>query len=356
MNISLHSISLSFEDFLLLLEIRGLSIPDESVFAPLRFMKPATDASRLEEAGALETDPVWVKTLETICSPTYQVDSATFLGQSTMATTYFASAKDETLVACTPDGDNIRIVFPFTPEEIVHKELQLFGVGGGTMSDSPVSLKLSSDGLFLWAAGLDALREVMLASMAQRQEVRQIKLPVTAFETLFQSSVDDPRLDSRWLVTLLRMAAPNSFEPQRQKLLPDALDELIAHNLILLADDEQWMPTHQYFAIANDLFSQLPALMISTRQTGGESSRSLHFNGRNGLSTIEFQDGGKEPQAVYKSSGSEELWFFLETAFTPPPLPEKHDEQAGQKFCTGCGNRLEPGVKFCTGCGQAVAE
>lgn len=355
MKISVHSISLSFRDFLLLLEIRGLSLSEHSPLVSLLSLQPSTETSGLKESGALETDPLWLETLETICSPAYQVDSATFLGQSTLTTTYLTGPSGESLVACTPENGNIRIRFPITPEEAVQRELQLFGAGGGTMVDAPLSIAFSPDGLFLWAAGVDALREVMLASMAERLELPQIKLPVSVFETLFQGSLNDQRGDARWLVTLLRLAAPAAFAPQRQTLNLDALEELVDNGLILFTDQTQWVPTHRFFGIANDLFLQLPALMINTRQRVGENQRSLHFNGRNGLSTIEFHSDGTENVARYRTVVREDVWFSLETAFIPPrPELAPKEHPAKTRFCTGCGNRLEPGGKFCTNCGESV--
>lgn len=41
-------------------------------------------------------------------------------------------------------------------------------------------------------------------------------------------------------------------------------------------------------------------------------------------------------------------------AIIQPEQQESGDSRP--KFCTGCGNPLEPTVKFCTQCGQAVAE
>lgn len=389
--------ALSRSDLAQLLIAQGLA---PGMGSPLRDLPAAFPDSALQADMRARgwLDQSWRTALEALCHPYLLINSATATADRISAPFYAASASaPDTLTAIAPAKDGYRLSFPWTAKEIALEDCIALDVDSAPFPDIP-TLELTPAGLMAFAAAADAVRLVLLTSILQRQVVADFLLPIDHLTLMYRLSLEDPKADGRWLVTLMRLLAPPSFQIGDEdpgSRLASGYRELAGLGLVRDEGNGKWSPGADLIRLSGHWMTPVPAIAHEVVAFAGRqetTTRRLTLRGSGPLCVIAFEEVPM-PKARLRSLEPGAYWLELFGMLSPPvpkegtnasPAPAAAGQcpacgamtSAGQKFCSECGAQLdrappataaapprcascgaplEPGLRFCTQCGSPIA-
>jgi hypothetical protein len=349
-----------------LLDAWGLDLGPDAILTGIPDDGGTTTLDDLKRRSLLTEE--WGTALRCITHPVAVVRVLQALPDTIVAKTYLTDGSYPDLVGCWPDGDGIRIGFPFTPVGTVHDASSFLNADFPAQID-PLRLDLSIDGLACLAAAVDTLRAEVLDSLVARRGGSNQIITRSRLEAVYAAGLSEP--DGRWLVTLLHMLMPLSV-PLPVKLADRGIDELTRHGLIAI-EPTGWRALAPLTQLTSWLLNPLPAIaheVVVVRERVTHAYRYLiALRGSGPVWTIEFWKDDP-PAVTFRSrigSGYRKILASvlapLEEAApagdVPTPRPAESTGHAGapeahEPSCPQCAMTPRPGAAFCTSCGASL--
>ncbi|NEV61160.1 zinc ribbon domain-containing protein [Thiorhodococcus minor] len=307
-------------------------------------------------------DQSWRAALEALCHPYLLINSATATADRISAPFYAASsAAPDRLTAIAPAEDGYRLSFPWTTKEIALEDCIALDVDSAPFPDIP-TLELTPAGLMALAAAADAVRLVLLTSIMQRQVVADFLLPVDHLTVMYRLSVEDTQADGRWLVTLLRLLAPHSFQigdGGSASRLTSGYRELAGLGLLRDEGNGKWSPSANLMRLSGHWMTPVPAIaheVVTFEDRQETTTHRLTLRGSGPLCVIAFEEAPM-PKARLRSLEPGAYWLEL-FGMLSPPVPEEAAAAgatpATTSQCPACGTMVREGQKFCSECGASL--
>jgi hypothetical protein len=304
---SYHSLLLAAAEVRWLLGRTGLQVSRNSPFRNIPEL--AAQSPRHAEVQSRG----WRAALAVLAQPDRCVRAITARADATKTAFYYShsAAGSVGLVGCWFEGENIRISFPATVQNIAEDACRNLKTDIPYIPDRFSSATLSLAGLWTLMATIDVLRSSQLTSMLERR----IDSAGRFDRSLLRKQVDLGLSghDARWSVTLLRLLAPAPL----RLLAPAAvqadvngmdagLSELAAMGLVAL-DDASWLPGEALLRLAIAWASSLPAMAHEIVTLRGDAEIATHehciaIRGEGPLWIMEFSGLTQDKPAVLLSS------------------------------------------------------
>ena len=343
-------VDLTFAEFNCLLQEHNLSADKNSLLSNFSDIKPEDNLEDLKERGVLDKDGEFHDALVAICDPDFIFNSILVFTGTAATSSYFSKRSNSKIIAgCWPLNDKkVRISFPLEPIDIISNSLTVMAVNDSMGSLSHIEEKsFSVDGFVAFAAAVDAVKTVLLASMLEHQQISSFTLPQSILDEMLQEASEDEPVDARWLSALFRSLFP-AFSELFKKVNKVGLKELVECKLMELNGDE-WTPSSELIEIASNWLQPLPAVYHESFVTNSkkeEKTSSLTLRGSGPLCLIEEKIEKNTIKFHLRSIDNNSYWLELIGKTTPSGGEVKLFD-----FCPECGTKRVDKALFCGKCG-----
>lgn len=343
-------IDLTFAEFNFLLQEHNLSVDKNSLLLNFSDIKPDGDFENLKGKGLLEKQGDFHDALVAICEPDVIFNSILVFTETAATSSYFSKRSNSEIIAgCWPLNDKkVRISFPLEPTDIISNSLTVMAVNDSMGSLSHIEEKrFFVDGFVAFAAAVDAVRTVLLASMLERQQISSFTLPKSMLDEMLQEASEDKPVDARWLTALFRSLFP-AFAELFKKVNKVGVKELVEYKLIEI-DGDEWTPSSELIEIASNWLQPLPAVyhesfVLNSKKE--EKTSSLTLRGSGPLCLIEEKIEKNIIKFHLRSIDNNTYWLELIGKTTPYGGEVKLFD-----LCPECGTKREDKALFCGKCG-----
>mgnify|MGYP002641254915 CR=1 FL=1 len=354
-----HDERLSADELRAMLKVVGLTPGPDSPLVGLPEASADVTREALMARGLLSDE--WTAALRALQAPSrcFRTLKA-FPDQTVVAAYYGDGASDAGLIGCWPEEGQMRIGFPYGPEELLLDAAQSLGANAVIVRD-PLAAELSPAGLAVLAAALDVMRGRLLSSILARNTAISMDITPPQLHTVYADGLAGT--DGRWVVTLLRSLMPVSVD------LPEAIsdvgmNEVIAAGLLKPVGDH-WQATDTLARLSAYLKTPLPAAahesLVIADGAAQHYAYVIAMRGDGPAWAFEFwQEAGQVGITLRSRLGGSYRRLLAEmlaplirpaNASTPSGAPAP---AAGKKFCVECGVPVTPGAAFCTECGAKL--
>lgn len=279
--------------------------------------------------------PAWRHALSALCHPDIQTSSVLAYSDVISGLTYYADrSESSTFVGCWPEGDKIHVSFPWEPEAIVARDFAMLEIDRAPRPNIP-EMRFSPEGFIVFMAALDAVRMVLLGSLLQRRRLQEFTLPEDYLSLMIRKGFEDEAADSRWLVTLLLMFAPNGFAPVANQSIDGGYRQLMDLGLITEAEGGHWVASSRLVDIASSWLIPVPAVSHETiivHPDGSEKvTSSLTLRGSGPLCVATFDRPKTSAHTVrFCAMEGGAYWLEILGRLTPPAAMEKKRSAPGR--------------------------
>ncbi len=337
----------------------GLTIGPSSPLAGLPAAATLADPETLRGRGLL--DEPWRGCLEALPEPDRWLRTLIPAPDATAVTGYYGTpSMDDGLVGCWPEDGRMRISFPHQMEDHVLKSCAVLMADRVRGSD-PFTTSLSPAALAAFAGVVDVLRAQMLGSILSRRGTTGTDFDLSVLRQAYSDGM--AASDARWVVTLLRLLMPMSVQLPAQ--LPDAgLAELTSLGLVEV-NGERVQPGEALCRVAAFWKTPLPALAHEAGIMEAGRLRDYRYlisiRGDGPICSLAFSrdDHGQARILVECQSGTAfrtTLRRMVQPLYEAPRQPAAPPEQTpAPRFCSQCGQPLQPGSGACAQCGFTLA-
>ena len=364
-------VEISASELIYVLREHELKIHDNSPLAPFRQFSPKGNQKSLDALGFFDEDSGWHNALINVCEPDFQINRTLCLPESIVVSTYcFNRAHSNHLVGCWPQRDKIFLSFPFDAQEIAVEDMRVLGIDYAPPPEtSEFLMKLGT--LVAFAAAADAVKAVLLTGVMKRQNAENFRLPRDHLNLMRQLSIKDDRVNAHWLVTLLRVVAPDGIELVNREIGQREIADLIELGLVEPETRGYWSPGHDLLKMTSNWITPLPAIyhetVISHLDDTQDVASSLTFRGSGPITLIDFTPEAGADAARVRQLKAGEYWLEMMGRLVPPKAESEYRPQQfavpdnasdkpveGTQVCVVCENPLRPGQKFCPNCGAQI--
>jgi hypothetical protein len=243
-----------------LLEAHRLQPAAFSPLARLKETPPAGDFDTLQSRDLLGSR--WRNALLSLCRPSQAIRVVRPAPEMSAAQLFYRDATDGVLfTGCWPEDEGIRLSRPWTPDGIVNQVQQALWIQAPTHT-VPFEVRFTPAGLAAWAAAVDSLRALLLASLLRRTATIDAVIALDKLEEQLQAGWAFE--DARWVVTLLRALLPAALVNK----LPGAdlgagVRELEEFGLLQRDGRHVWQANEILLLQAGGLKNPLPALAVT---------------------------------------------------------------------------------------------
>ena len=336
-----------------LLKARGLTIGPDSPLVGLPEASADVSQEALNARGLLADG--WGEALQTLQAPSRCFRTIKAFPDRAVVAAYYADGAGGGLIGCWPEGDRMRIGFPYSPADLLLEGTTALGADFAIVRD-PLTAELSPAGLAVLASAVDVMRQRLLDSiLARNTEVAMDLRP----QQLQQAYADGLAAgDARWLVTLLRLLMPAGIALP-ESLSDAGMSEVMAAGLIQVEGDH-WLATDALARLSAYLKTPLPA--VAHEALTLEAGKASHYayviavRGDGPAWTFQFwQEEGRlgiTMQSRMGGSCRRALAEMLGPMFAAPSSGDT--PSAESRFCTECGAAALPDAAFCSDCGRKL--